>query len=64
MERHGTASSSFPKRKMSKGHAELTGVVKCTVLRVGRIVPLAWERSHAILVRHTYHLAVCAEETG
>ena len=37
---------------MPKGHAELKGVVNCTVLREGRIVPLARERSHAILVRH------------
>ena len=37
---------------MSKGRAQLKGVVKCTVLRVGRIVPLARERSHVILVRH------------
>ena len=36
---------------MSKGHAQLKGVVKCTVLRVGRSVPLARERSHVILVR-------------
>ena len=37
---------------MSKDHAELKGVVQCTVLRVGQIVPLAWERSHVVLVRH------------
>ena len=52
---------SFPKCKTSKGHVELKGVVKYTVLRAGRIVPLARERSHVILVRHTYtiYMYVC-----
>ena len=34
---------------MASGRAESC---KCTVLRVGRIAPLARERSHVILVRH------------
>ena len=42
-------TASFLRCKMSKDHAELKGVVKCTVLRVGRIVPLAQERSHVII---------------
>ena len=53
MEKH-CAASSFPTCKMSKGHAELKGVLKCTVLRVGRIVPIARECSHVIIVRHIF----------
>lgn len=53
MEKHCTASSSFPKCKMSEGDAELKGFVKCTDLRVGSINPLHAQRSHAILVKHT-----------
>ena len=43
---HGRAVT---RGRVASGRAESC---KCTVLRVGRIVPLARERSHVILVRH------------
>ena len=52
MEKHCTASPSFPNCEKWKGDAELKGFVKCTDLRVGRIGPLGCQRSHVILVTH------------
>ena len=51
---HGRAVA---RGRVASGRAE-SG--KCTILRVGRIAPLARERSHVILVKHTYiYTGVC-----
>ena len=56
MEKHCTASPSFPNCEKWKGDAELKGFVKCTDLRVGRIGALHGQRSHVILVTHIGHV--------
>ena len=52
MEKYCAALSSFQIFKMSQGDAKPKVFVKCTCLRVGRITPLARERSHVILGTH------------
>ena len=56
MEKHFTASPSFPKCQKWRGDAALKGFVKCTDLRVGRIGALHGQRSHVILVTHIGHV--------
>ena len=52
MEKYCAALSSFQIFKMSQGDAKWKVFVKCTVLRVGRIAPLARERSHVLFGTH------------